>query len=346
MPIVNMQDSKECERYNSFVEQSPYGGATQDLCWATVKEGWGSEAVYLEKGGEITAAMSILVKKSIVGSVLYATRGPVCDPYDIATIKALIAEAKPLAKKHRAFLLTFDPEVLQDNKLVDSYIDAGFTVRGVDSDQEALIQPRLNMVLNLTGKDEENIMPQFSEKTRYNIRLANRKGVTVRWSRDIADLETFFKLSEITGERDGIGIRNLDYLKRLLEAFPDDKLRIYLGEHEGEALSGAIAINYGNKMWYIYGASSNEKRNLMPNHAMQWEMIKWAMDEGKTLYDFGGVYSTSKENGLYRFKEGFCRVEGVSEYIGEIDYVYNKFVYKVVYTLLPKLRRLKKRLRG
>ena len=120
-----------------------------------------------------------------------------------------------------------------------------------------------------------------------------------------------------------------------------ESLRIYLAEHEGQALSGAICIHYGNKTWYIYGASSNEKRNLMPNYAMQMEMIRWGLENGSEIYDFGGVYHLTKEDGLYKFKEGFCRQEGVTEFIGEFDKVYHSFFYYLFTKLLPSARKLK-----
>ena len=91
--------------------------------------------------------------------------------------------------------------------------------------------------------------------------------------------------------------------------------------------SGGIALHYGRKVFYIYGASSNEKRNLMPAYAMQAEMIRWACSLGVDFYDFGGVYSLSKENGLYRFKEGFCHSVGVTELAGEFDQVLSPFWY-------------------
>ncbi len=154
-------------------------------------------------------------------------------------------------------------------------------------------------------------MPHFSEKTRYNIRLSARKGVTVHWSRSEEDLKKFFELYEITAVRDHIGHRPYEYFKRMLHAYENsDLLRIYIAEHEGEALSGAICIHYGNKTWYIYGASSNNKRNLMPNYAMQAEMIKWGIENGSEIYDFGGVFILDKTNGLYKFKEGLCPQRG------------------------------------
>ncbi len=344
MPLLDKDNKSMVEKYNEFVRNREHTSALQDLNWAYVKkEEWRHEAVYLEKNGKITAAMSMLIRTFVKGfSIIYVPRGPVCDAYDVATIKELLNEAKIVAKKYNAFVLKFDPEVLYDEKLEALYKKAGFKVRNKDKHKHEFIQPIYNMILRIKGKTEEEIFKGYSEKTRYNIRVAEKKSVTVRWSRDEAELKKFFDLSEITAKRDGIVLRDFEYYKRMLEAYDEKHLRIYIAEHEGEALSGAIALNYGGKLFYIYGASSNEKRNLMPNYLMQQTMIKWAIETGCSEYDFGGIFEINKANGLYRFKEGFCRQEGVTKFIGEVDVVYNKLVYFAFVTLLPIYKKMRK----
>lgn len=345
MPILDQTNPAEVKRYQAYVASSPYATATQDLAWTKVKWDWGNEAVYVERGGEIVAAMTILIKK-VKGmvSVLYAPRGPVCDIKDTKLVTELMQEVHKVAKKHRAFVFTMDPEVLFDEGLEDCYSTLGYIVKNRSYHKDQLIQPRFNMMLSLKDKNADELLALFSEKTRYNIRLAGRKGVSVRHSRSDADIEIFHKLSEITAVRDKINSRGIEYFKVMRDSFDADHLRVYIAEHEGEALSAAIALYYGKKMWYIYGASSNEKRNLMPNYLMQWEMINWGLEKGCEIYDFGGVFELNKENGLYKFKEGFCREDGVTELIGELDWVYNKPLYYAFEHLLPRLRALKRKL--
>jgi len=344
MPLLDRENKSMVDKYNEFVRNREHTSALQDLNWAYVKkEEWRHEAVYLEKNGNITAAMSMLVRTFVKGfSMIYVPRGPVCDAYDIATIKQLINEAKIVAKKHNAFVLKFDPEAVYAEKLEALYKKAGFKVIHKDKQMSAMIQPIYNMILRIKGKTEDEIFKGYSEKTRYNIRVAEKKGVTVRWSRAEEDLKKFYDLSEITAKRDGIVLRDYEYYKRILEAYDENCLRIYIAEHEGQALSGAIALNYGGKLFYIYGASSNEKRNLMPNYLMQQTMIKWAVQTGCSEYDFGGVFELNKSNGLYRFKEGFCRQEGVTKFIGEVDVVYNKLIYFAYVKLVPVYKRIRK----
>ncbi len=130
-----------------------------------------------------------------------------------------------------------------------------------------------------------------------------------------------------------------------MEAYNDpDVFRIYISEYEGEALSAALCFHYNDKTWYMYGASSNNHRNLMPNYQMQAEMIKWAIENGSKRYDFGGVFELNKENGLFKFKEGFCHQEQETEFIGEIDKIYNKPVYFMFSKFVPFLKNLKHKL--
>ena len=343
MPILNHDDPKKVAEYQNFVRTSPYANAMQDMAWGRVKEGWIPEEVYLEENGKIIAAMSLIVRRAMGGfSLLYAPRAPICDFYDTDLVQRLIEEAKPLVKKYHAFALRFDPELPRIPELEKKYESLGFRVRNEQCDKYDLIQPRYNMILNLDEPTFEELMPHFSEKTRYNIRLSARKGVKVHWSRTEEDLKKFFDLYEVTAVRDHIGHRPYEYFKRMMDAYENsDLLRVYIAEHEGEALAGAICIHYGNKTWYIYGASSNNKRNLMPNYAMQAEMIKWGYENGSKIYDFGGVFILDKSNGLYKFKEGFCHREGATAFIGEFDKVYNPVLYAGFSKLVPALQRMK-----
>lgn len=345
MPILDKNNAQDVARYNAFVKGNLYTSATQDLEWHQLKTGWGDVQFYIEEQGKIKAAMSVLVKKTFGYSMLYAPKGPVVDFYDIHLVKALVDEVDDYAKKHRAYVLKMDPERTMDVDLHHLYEEAGFKVRNVGIPYDELIQPRYNMVLKLNGFNEETLLEQFSQKTRYNIRLSRKKGVEVYHEVSDKALDIFYELSEIMCARQKLFNRPKSYFETMMNVFKDNA-RIYIAEHEGEPLAAAIAIYYGEKMWYIYGASSDHKRNLMPNYLMQWEMIKWALEVGASEYDFGGVFELNKEHGLYKFKEGFCRKDGVTELIGEVDKVYKPLVYKAVMDLYPKFKKLRTKFLG
>ncbi|NMX02115.1 peptidoglycan bridge formation glycyltransferase FemA/FemB family protein [Mobiluncus mulieris] len=335
MPILDY-DSPQIAAFDDFVRHSPYARCPQDRQWSQVKQNWDSHFVYLESEGHITAAMSVLSLKVANGKRLfYANRGPVCDFYDTDLVTRLIAEATPLIRERDGFLLRLDPEVRWDGELVSRYRDLGYVFRSRETDLGDFIQPRFNMILPLSpNTTPAELMAEFNQKTRYNIRLSQRKGCTTQYyswqshreAEVLAAIDKFYELTEIMAQRNSITYRNKAYFVGLIRAFPQS--RIYLTFHEGEALSAAIAVPYNQKLFYMYGASSNEKRNLMPNYNMQWEMIQWGLELGMAEYDFGGVFRFVPEDGLFRFKNGFCHTCGPTEFIGELDVVFDESAYE------------------
>jgi lipid II:glycine glycyltransferase (peptidoglycan interpeptide bridge formation enzyme) len=179
------------------------------------------------------------------------------------------------------------------------------------------------MRLNLTPSIDD-LLAGCKPKWRYNIRLAEKKGVIVRTGHKPGDLKTFYELLQETAKRDRFLVRGYSYYEHMWDTLVDPGYtELFLTEYEGETIAGALSFVFGDKCWYTYGASSNSHRNVMPNHLMQWRMIEWAKESGCAWYDFRGV-SQQKESdssdhlsGLNRFKEGFGAQ--FEEYIGEFD---------------------------
>ncbi|AOV06817.1 lipid II:glycine glycyltransferase FemX [Sporosarcina ureilytica] len=340
MALLDVTNEEEVKKYDEFVRNSPYRSMMQDRAWAEVKDDWGNEHVYLEKDGEIIAAMSILIKRLPLGySMLYATRGPVCDITDIDLVQELLKEVDVVAKKHKAIMLKFDPEVPYSDELYQLYSNAGFQLVSKDDDQEKLIQPRKNMVLDLKDYDEESIMMRFSKRGRSSIRGGIRRGVEVRYSRSDEDINLLHETYRTMAERNKITIRSKEYFKQIRDSYED--ARVYIATHEDDLLAAALTINYNGKMYYLYAGSTNIKRNLNPNHVINYEMIKWGLEEGAEQYDFGGFFEIG--DGLYNFKKSFCDKDGPVEYIGEIDKVYKPFMYNLLERVIPMVKRLRKR---
>ena len=193
-------------------------------------------------------------------------------------------------------------------------------------------------------------MASFHQKWRYNIRLAVKKCVEVRicGKEMVAD---FARIMVETGLRDNFATRPPEYFAAMLDNLGED-CRLYMAFYEGKPIAGTLAIHYGDKVWYLYGASSNEYRNLMPNYLLQWRMIQWAIETGCRVYDFRGVSGDISEDnphyGLYRFKQGFHGE--FTEFVGEYDYVQNRLVYFIAEKgslaykgLAAKLYRIKNR---
>lgn len=337
MEIITKEQYAEFE---AFTKNHRAGSFMQTLQWTEVKFNWDYECVVSRNGqGEIQGAMLILIRKvPLIGrTLLYAPRGPVCDLHDYAVIADLLEGVKAVAKKHKSYLFRMDPYILEDDvDFIENIKKMGFAFTPNMPDFTTF-QIRNNYMLDIEGKTEDELLQQFHSKWRYNIRLSARKGVTCDWYNkkneiDEEKLNDFYELMKTTGDRDGFIIRPKEYFRRMLTALGEDHCRLYLCYKDGKALSGAITTQYAGKTSYVYGASANEARNLMPNHLMQWTMIQWALENGDFVYDFQGIPNyddeTSPNYGVYRFKKGFNGQ--VVTFAGEFDYVFSKATQKFV----------------
>lgn len=287
-------DSKVYE----FLQNNPKTNFMQSPEWARVKTEWKNEFITVEdENGNIKGTMSILVRKVpfINRHIMYAPRGFVCDVHDKETLKELTIKAQEIAKKYRAFIFRLDPDVLQSDEEFKKIItELGYKTKKNIKNIGQVLQPKYVFRLNVKDKTEEELLQSFESKTRYNIRLAGRKGVTVRQgTRD--DLKIFYDIMKTTGSRDDFFIRPLSYFQKIYDEMGEKHARIYIAEFEGEPIAATMPIYYGNKVWYLYGGSSNKHRNLMPNYLIQWEMIKWAIEEKCDWYDFRGVSGFKSE---------------------------------------------------
>jgi len=320
-------DDSNRDKFIEFNKRHPKGHFLQSPEWAKLKSEWVNEVVLSEdKDGNIKGAMSILIRKvpHINASIMYAPRGPICDIHDKETFQELVDGAKELAKKYNAFIFRVDPDIPDsDEEFKKIAREVGFKLKENVKDFSEVIQPRYVFRLNVKDKTEEELMKSFHEKTRYNIRLAGRKGVTIR-DGGREDLKDFHKIMQETGNRDDFLIRPLEYFEKMYDCLGKEHLRVIMADYEGQPISGAIAILYGNKVWYLYGASSNKNRNVMPNYLVQWEMIKWAVENKCDVYDFRGVSGHVDENhpqyGIYKFKKGFNG--DFVEFVGELYMVF------------------------
>jgi lipid II:glycine glycyltransferase (peptidoglycan interpeptide bridge formation enzyme) len=207
----------------------------------------------------------------------------------------------------------------------------GFRTKDKGKNFEA-IQPRYVFRLYLNGRNEEELMASFHQKWRYNIRLATKKGVEIRLCGKEMVGE-FTRIMVETGLRDNFATRPPEYFAAMLDNL-GEKCRLYMAFHEGQPIAGTLAILYGDKVWYLYGASSNEHRNLMPNYLLQWSMMQWAVENNSRVYDFRGVSGDLSEDnphyGLYRFKKGFNGE--FTEFIGEMSIVYRPAMMQLAKT--------------
>ena len=318
------------EEYTSFLENHERCNFQQSLEWAKVKTSWKSEVILAEDSNKkIIGSLMVWIRKiPIFGNIMYSARGPVCDIHNMEVLQQLADGAKKLAKKYNAIVLRIEPDIKSDDEeFKNIMLQLGFLIKDDAKNFRDEIQPRYVFRLDTKGKIEDEILKAFHQKTRYNVRLATKKGVTIKdGTRE--DLKDFHKIMITTGIRDGFIIRPLKKKKKMYDELGPEHMKVLMAYYNGEPISGVIPIMYGNKTWYLYGASSNEHRNLMPNYLLQWEMIKIALNRKSDIYDFRGVPGIADDsNGLYRFKKGFGAE--YTEFVGEVYMPFKPLIYKL-----------------
>lgn len=301
--------------------------------WGQLKSKFGWTPVHLAHN---EAAALVLFKRLPLGlSIAYIPKGPAVDWSNPVQARTLLANIHAEAKKRRAIFLKIEPDMLDSDPLrptVTQFLTgAGFAPADT-------IQPQTSVVIDLSPPEEE-ILGQMKQKTRYNIRLAAKKGVTIRPG-SAADIDTFYRLSQLTAQRDGFGIHHRDYYQLAFELFAPDHCALLLAEFAGEPLAALLVFTHGPDAYYFYGASSNEQRQLMPTYLLQWEAMRWAKQQGCTRYDLWGIPNADEATletefaqrsdglwGVYRFKRGFGGE--IVRSVGAFDYVYHSLLYRL-----------------
>ncbi|MBQ8016303.1 MAG: peptidoglycan bridge formation glycyltransferase FemA/FemB family protein [Clostridia bacterium] len=316
-----------------FVASHKNGHFLQTSFWGRVKNDWKWFGIICRNNeGVITGTLAVLLRRisKTPYHLMYAPRGPVCNLDDFDTIKALIEGAKAEGKKYCAYRLKTDKDAYADNDFYKSnLLSLGFRLKKRTLGFEDF-QCRYVFRLNLSGKTKDEVFSSFHAKHRYNIRLAAKRGVEIKiCGKD--RINDFYNIMSVTGERDGFPIPCAEYFSKILDTFGENA-RLYTAYYESSPIAGALAVRYGNKVWYFYGGSLNSHRNVMPNHLLQWEMIKWAIESGCEIYDFRGVSGNKDKDsplyGLYRFKKGF-NGEFI-EFLGETDLILKPLADKII----------------
>ncbi|MBI3977249.1 MAG: peptidoglycan bridge formation glycyltransferase FemA/FemB family protein [Chloroflexi bacterium] len=329
--------------WNAFVAAAPNGHLLQSWEWGDVKAGfgWQVERVAVGRGGEIVAAAQVLYRPTPVGAIAYVARGPAVGFADRATAAALFDALHEQARRRGAIFLRIEPHESGPLDLAD----LGFVRTG------EFIQPRSTYQVDVTA-DLAVVRSRMKAKTRYNIGLAARRGVTVRAALE-SDLPSFYRALQVTSRRDGFAIHSLEYYRHALRTL-GGRAGLLLAELQGDVLGGVFLAAFGREAIFLYGASTNRHRNLMPNHILQWEAIRWAQAGGCAVYDLWGItdgsvpdpsdpQSAGEETdlrGVERFKAGFGG--RAVRYAGAYDHVYapaRAFLWRQLAPRLTILRR-------
>lgn len=328
------------QQWNDFVAKSPYGNITQSYEWGELSKDVGSQAFRIgvvDEQDNLCAAMLVLVIKMpmLRSSFFYAPRGPILDDPNSPAMSVLLNFVKSEARKHGAFMLKLEPGAeLGDTRWISALERRGFRP------STQFLHIRNEWILDIRPA-EKDILANMKEKWRYNIRLASRKGVTIREGHGHEDLEIFHTILQETATRDKFYIHDADHFELLMQLYEqEDRFALLIAEHEGKAVAAIMLMRIGKWCWYRYGASLSQGRNLMPNHLLQWTGMQWAKARGCEYYNFLGIPNSLEEPearldplwGVYSFKRGFNGFSRLS--LPGYDLPYNPVLYQAYKRML------------
>jgi peptidoglycan pentaglycine glycine transferase (the first glycine) len=300
--------------WDGWLLDSPGGGhVLQSYEWGEFKRtsGWRPVRLVLERDGTVVGLAQFLAYDTgpfVPGALWYCTKGPWLPWDDEEAVRAFFRGVREVARRQGAHTVKIEPEVLEERQDAKALLEGiGFRKARYD------LNLKTTLVVDLSLSEEE-LLGRMKAKTRYNVRLADRKGVEVVEPEFEEAWETFYEWMEATSERkeDYVLRRSRDYLYGVMRSMDDaGQGRLFFAEHEGTPLAGMYVFTFGEKYWYMYGASSDEKRNLKPNYVLQWEVMRWAKERSMRHYDMVGVPKPEELDegsslwNVYKFKEGF-----------------------------------------
>ena len=344
----------------NFIQQnSPDGGFLQSDEWRKFQESVGRKTYNIscplpsyghslpqagERGSYFWANV-IEHKLPIVGKYFYIPRGPILENQNGNTeIKDCINELIDLAKSNKAGWIRIEPTNEEVLKLIKDNIN--YKIAKAPHD----MQPKEILVMDI-AKPEEEILAGMKQKTRYNIRLAEKKGVKIIEDRKY--MNDFIQLTKIMAKRQKIAVHPEEYYRKMLEVIPNDILKLYIAEYRNRVIAANLVVFYGNTCTYLHGASDDSFRNVMAPHLLQWKQIQDAKKAGCVRYDFGGVKiqprpapSLARREikggvnswvGITRFKLGFAPNVKPIEFPGSYDIIISPFWYSL-YRFIQRLK--------
>ncbi len=318
----------------------------QSKVWGEFKSRWGWEEVASSEWRVASGMRPLILKRKLPYlpfSILYVPKGPVFAYEDADLRQEVLAELERIARAENGILIKIDPEVAAGwgvDPVEESEIGTAFVTdlesRSWQYSNEQ-IQFKNTVEMDLT-QSEDDLLAAMKAKTRYNIRLAGRKGIVIRDGRP-DDFELMGDMYRETAVRDNFGIRPSAYYLDAWRSFYDAGMgHLLIAEYEREAIAAVFLVQNGARSIYMYGASTHKERNRMPNYLLQWEAIRWSKAQGCSVYDFWGAPTEFVEDdqlwGVWRFKKGFQA--RVVRHIGAWDYAPRPSLYKLYAHLLPK----------
>lgn len=262
--------------WDDFVAGHPNGHLLQSWSWGAFRDAWGwhpRRVALTGASGEPVASAQVLLRPTPLGPYGYVPRGPVCSP-TAPEAEALFSAVRRAVG--RAVAVRYEP----------GWLDGSCDPTRWGWVAAPTTQPRSTVVIDLRAS-EQDLLDRMQQKWRYNLGLAQRRGVRVREGGE-PDLEQFAELMDVTARRDGFGARPGAYYAWAWRSFHPNS-HLLIAENEGALLGAVMSFHFGPAAVYLYGASSDEGRRDMPNHLLQWEAMRLARADGRTHYDLWGI---------------------------------------------------------
>jgi lipid II:glycine glycyltransferase (peptidoglycan interpeptide bridge formation enzyme) len=308
--------------------------------WGAFKERQGWRAIHYLweiRGKPCAAALALLRRPARLPlGVMYVPKGPTLPWDDCPFLQHVLADLEIAARRVGAVFLKIDPDVEEDTP-EGEIVTTTLRARGWRPSAEQ-VQFRNTLLLDLILSPDD-LLARMKPKWRYNIRLAQRKGVTVRPG-TVEDLPLLYRMYQETSVRDRFVIRPEEYYRDAWGRFICKGLaQPLIAEIAGTPVAMVILFRFGQRAWYMYGASRSIYREYMPNHLLQWEAIQWAQAQRCTVYDFWGAPERPDESdpmwGVYRFKAGFGARP--VRFIGAWDFPVHRVIYDLYTVLTPRV---------
>ena len=316
------------------IEAQKDASLLQTAEWGSVKTafGWSPAYVMNEAGGAMILFRN-LPRVALGATMAYIPRGPVIFHNEPQKINDLWEEIHRLCRARHAFFLRVEPDFWQNTA------EAEFLRNSMQGFENAFstVQPPRTIVVPLTGSEEDRLA-RMNQKTRYNIRLAQKKDLVIREENDVS---AFMELMAKTGERDHFHVHSAEYYQHCYNVFKESgKAWNLVAYYHDKPLGVLMLFIHGNRGYYLYGASSDEERNRMPNHLLQWTAMNICAANGCTEYDLWGVPDEEPETleaqfqersdglwSVYRFKRGFGGE--IKRTMGSFDFPYHPLFYRL-----------------
>ncbi len=326
------------EQWDAYVKEQSRAHVLQLSGWGALKAayGWRTACIGVEQNDALVGGAQLLFRPLPfrLGTMAYLPMGP----YIEAAYEEIVWQAiDQTAKQHGAAFLKWEPGIYIYKENKPHYGNLGFRP------SPQTVQPPRTIMLDISD-DDDAILARMNQGTRRKIRQSLKKGVRY-WEAAPDEITRFTKLMQMTGKRNAFGVHEASYYALAYELFVPDYAALIMAEHEGDDLAGIMVFAIGDTAWYLYGASSNVKRNLMAAYGVQWQAIQWAKARGCRYYDMWGVPNYAYEEleaqfqsrsdglwGVYGFKRGWGGDVVRSE--GAWDKVYNPIIYTAYKTAL------------